>query len=327
MMRIGFERIKDSSTKCLWSGKKIRKGTRVIQIGDEFLHPRNKRKMVKNIMELIDTERIPEPVFLKHPQDGRRMRILGLCCGRKGWESAFIERDHDVLTIDIDPEMEPDICMDIMDLTIEDIGTDWDIILVSPPCQTFSIGSCRWYWTADEPRVPNYERKGQAADDALQLVHHIYELIEQIKPKFWAMENPTAMLKKVWKAPAVSTFFASWSGGHLEYRRPKKATDLWGVFPESMPWPEPRHWEEAERGTLKGTQGMPFEDRGIIPWGLSFTFCIHAEAEILQQKKRSTPSSPSPEEKPKGKIRGVLELLMKLAPLMKEKPVVSLMRP
>jgi hypothetical protein len=327
MMKINFQNNQNSSTTCLWSGKKIRKGTRVIQIGDESLHPRNKRKMVKHIMELIDTGRFPEPIFLKKPQDGRRMRILGLCCGRKGWESAFIERDHDVLTIDIDPKMEPDICMDIKDLTVEDIGTDWDIILVSPPCEKFSIASCRHYWSAEEPRVPKANEKGDAADNALQLVHHIYELIEQIKPKYWAMENPTAMLRKLWKAPAVATFFASWSGGHQEYRRPKKATDLWGVFPESMPWPEPRHWEKAGRGARTGTQGMPQEDRGIIPWGLSFTFCIHAEAEILQQKKSSTPIYPSRIEKPKGKIRGVLELLMKFTPLIKEKPVVTLMQP
>jgi hypothetical protein len=305
----------ESPTRCVCCGEGMRKGRRAIRLTDDmWLEPRHRRDFAKHLMKLTDTQRIPEPILRQHT---KKLRVLGLCCGKKGWERAFIERGHYVFTVDIDPRMNPDIVADIMELTIEDIGTDWDVIVVSPPCQCFSVASCMVHWSASEPRVP----KTQAADDALQLVQHIYDLIQEIQPRYWAMENPLAMLRKVWKPPALSTYFASWAGGHIDFRRPKKATDMWGVFPENMLWPEPRAWEIAPRGTARGTQGMPFDERGIIPWGLSFTLCVHAEAELIKIKQRkrkfgdAVPLAPpkSPPPKAAMKTPGTLEKLLDFA--------------
>jgi hypothetical protein len=220
----------------------------------------------------------PEPIFENR---GKRLRVLDLFCGDKGWSRAFKERGHHVVTVDINERFDPDICADIHELTIADLGTDWDIVLASPPCECFSIASCRYHWSATEPRVP----KSKEADDALQLVQHTYQLIQEINPLFWAIENPTGMLRKVWKPPAHITHFASWAGGRYEYRRVKKSTDIWGRLPRSLPWPEPRVWEKAERGTKRGTQGMFRGERALIPWGFSFTFCVHAEIETLAEIK------------------------------------------
>ena len=314
-MAIVYETNK-ATTTCVWNGATLRKGKRVIRLTDEvFLDPSHRREFTKHLQKMIDTEKIPEPIIKQHTN---KLRVLGLCCGMKGWERAFIERGHYVFTVDIDPKMEPDIVADVMDLTIEDLGTDWDVIVVSPPCQGFSIASCMVHWSANEPRVP----KSQFADDSLQLVQHIFDLIQDIQPRFWALENPRAMLRKVWKRPTLSTCFASWSGGHLEFRRPKKDTDMWGVFPEDMPWPAPRAWEKASRGTRRGTQAMPFEERGIIPWGLSYTLCIHSEAEILPGMQR-----PDDKSGIGNRVKGTLEKLLNFMPLFRRNPVMSLMRP
>ena len=57
----------------------------------------------------------------------------------------FAERGHYVMTVDIEPKFELDICADVMDLTIVHSGTDWDIILASL-LSRFQYYSCMKHW-------------------------------------------------------------------------------------------------------------------------------------------------------------------------------------
>ncbi len=279
-IQVAYDTCNDNKQTCVCCGKNMRKGERgiVLKTGDGvtkdlWLKSKCRWKFAADIRSLVDPDgKQLEPIFKEHE---KKLRVLDLCCGMKGWSKAFAERGHYVMTVDIEPKFEPDICADVLDLTIEDLGTDWDIILASPPCQGFSIASCMKHWAKG-----SYSPKTEFADRSLRLVQHVYELIEQIKPTYWAMENPRGMLRKVWKWPTLTTYFAAWSGGDLHQRRPQKPTDLWGTFPTGMLWPEPRRWELAPRGTQRGTQGIkdPAE-RAVIPWGLSFTLCINCENE------------------------------------------------
>lgn len=279
--RIAYRTCHTDRQSCVCCGKSMRKGERGIILnnsGDEvtirknlWLHARCRWKFAAQLKSLHDPKGNRElPDYKTHT---KKLRVLDLCCGMKGWSKAFAERGHYVLTVDINPAFEPDICADVMSLTVEDLGTDWDIILASPPCEAFSVASCGHHWVKG-----SYAPKSEKADNSLQLVQHVYELIEAINPKHWVMENPLGMLRKVWKQPTLTTYFASWSGGDYEGRRPQKPTDLWGAIPVSMLWPEPRRWELAPRGTSRGTQGIKDPgERAKIPWGLSFTLCINCE--------------------------------------------------
>lgn len=303
MMEIKNTEMKGSK-KCVFSGEKIRGKWAILLNKDEdlWLAYKNRQEFVSAVLE---SRKGP---VIEYKQHDKKLRVLDLFSGRKGWSTAMKDRGHDILTIDIDPDMEPDICMDIKQLTIEDIGTDWDIVLASPPCEAFSIASCMHHWSATEPRVP----KTQFADDSLQLVQHTFDLIQQIKPTYWAMENPRGMLRKVWKEPTLTTYFASWSGGVYETRRPQKPTDLWGAFPKTMPWPKPRNWEIAKRGARTGTQGLARDEAAMIPYNLSFTLCIHAEErKIIQQR-----GDVKPNDRPSGRRQGTLDILLNLAPLL-----------
>lgn len=260
--------------ECLCCGKTIRSGSRAIQLSDgNWIHTKCRWKFATDIRTILDPE--GKELAPEYKQHTKKLRVLDLCSGKGGWSKAFAERGHHVVTIDIDPKFEPDICADIMELSVDDIGRNWDIVLASPPCQGFSVASCGTHWAKN-----TYSPKTEFAENSLLLVHHIHDMIQEINPRYWAMENPRGMLRKVWKYPELTTYFASWSGGDLQQRRPQKPTDLWGVFPIDMLWPEPRRWELAPRGTQRGTQGIkdPAE-RAVIPWGLSFTFCINCENE------------------------------------------------
>ena len=276
---------------CSHCGELIYTRQRILRIGEELvIHEKCGEDFAHDLLKSRPPSEL-EPIWKEHD---KKLRVLDLCSGLKGWTEAFVQRGHDVLTIDADPETNPDICADVCDITTEKIGRNWDLILASPPCQAFSVMSCYHHWTSTEPRVAKTEK----AEKALQIVHHIWDLIEEIDPTFWFIENPQAMMRKLWKLPNQVTYFSSWSGSDNKERRPKKTTDIWCKAPASMPWPEPRRWEIAPRGENRGLQGQPKGlRRAKIPWGLSFTVCIHAEAEILGGKRPVKPMKSPPDER------------------------------
>src|SRR5713101_6022792 len=99
------------------------------------------------------------------------MRVLDLFSGLGGFSQAFKDRGHSVTTFDINPDFHADYQGDIM--RISRLEPEPDIILASPPCQTFSMMSLAKYWNIDN--TP----KNETAHRALALVLHTRNLIEQ----------------------------------------------------------------------------------------------------------------------------------------------------
>lgn len=56
------------------------------------------------------------------------MKVIDLYSGLGGWGAAFLDRGHDVLSVDIEPSFNPDIVSDIRDLFREDItdSGEWE---------------------------------------------------------------------------------------------------------------------------------------------------------------------------------------------------------
>jgi hypothetical protein len=255
-------------------------------------------------MNLVD----PEREFHGWAEHSDKLRILDLCCGMHGWTQAFIDRGHEVVSVDIQERFNPTIADDVMNLDASHFPGKWDVILASPPCEKFSIASCRHNWTKPD-KAGNREPKNADTEHALEVVWHIRKLIEDLKPTFWAMENPRAILRKVWEWPTLTTFFAAWGDPC------KKPTDIWGNLPETMPWPNPRCWELAPRGSRTGTQGRRRSDeRAVIPFQLSFTLCIHAEIDCGISGDTVKPEAqPVARTGPKQSVLDILALLVKAA--------------
>ncbi|MCD6473675.1 MAG: DNA cytosine methyltransferase [Thermoplasmata archaeon] len=108
---------------------------------------------------------------------GERIRVLDLFSGLGGFSQAFRDRGHEVITLDINPEFNPTICANILEIEAEDLMKYgyFDIILAAPPCDEFSKESMPWSRTNKEPD--------------LTLALKTKEIIDILKPKFWIVEN------------------------------------------------------------------------------------------------------------------------------------------
>ena len=107
------------------------------------------------------------------------LKVLDLFCGRGGWSKAFHEAGCECTGIDIKNIGYPTgkrynfIKADLFDWTPDKY---YDIILASPPCNHFSKVNQNW-------NGKNNNTKG------LDLVWRTYALIQELRPKYWVIEN------------------------------------------------------------------------------------------------------------------------------------------
>jgi len=208
------------------------------------------------------------------------MRVADLFCGLKGWSRPFQDRGHEVWTTDIEPSFEADLTADILTLSPGDFPWRPDVLLASPPCETFSTMAMGRNWThAGEPKT-------ERAELALKLIQHTRWLIRKVHPTYFVIENPRARLRTLDLLP-----YPRRTVWYCRLGEPvAKPTDLWGGFPPSLRLPDgckngnPDHIA-APRGSRTGTQGIgrgkaDAATRAKIPYGLGLTVCLAAEADL-----------------------------------------------
>lgn len=211
------------------------------------------------------------------------MNVLDLFSGLCGWSQAFKDRGHIIVTLDIIKKFNPTFCKDIMevkDLKELELYGKFHVILISPPCNCFSVASIGKHWVG---RDLKYTPKDQQTKDAILLVQHTLNLINKYKPKFWIMENPMGILRKLWFMQEYQRMLVTYCQ-YGEHRM--KPTDLWGKFPKEFIAKSCKNGaschDRAPRGShIGGTQGIKGkEERAKIPYGLSLAMCVACEDEI-----------------------------------------------
>lgn len=194
------------------------------------------------------------------------MIVLDLFAGHGGWSAPFKEAGHEVATVDIEPSFNPDICIDALELPPKYFAkTGFDAILASPPCEAFSVASIGAHWGGG---LRAYEPKTEHAHTSLALVHWTAAVIEAARPRWFVIENPRGVLRKL----GVLDRYERTTVTYCQYGDTRmKPTDLWGGFPEKWePRPMCRNGapchEAAPRGAKTGTQGLKKADaRAEIP--------------------------------------------------------------
>lgn len=214
------------------------------------------------------------------------MKAIELFCGAKSISNVFTERGHKTFTIDNNSIFNPDLCIDIMDFKIEmlhDYFINPDVVWASPPCTCFRVASISTHWGGGSR---GYKPKTEKAKESIRLIKKTIEIIEELQPKLWFIENPRGILRKL--IPMAS--FPRKTVTYCQYGDKRmKPTDIWTNCSVWVPRPMCKNGdtchEPAPRGSKTGTQGLKnATERSKIPYELCKELLLACEKEIDQTK-------------------------------------------
>ena len=126
------------------------------------------------------------------------MKILELFAGTRSIGKAFEKRGHQVFSVEWDKNFTNiDLYEDINNITAQDIREqfgDVDVIWASPDCTTYSIAGIshhRKYIDGVLTPVSDYAKFCDKTNT------HVLELIKELKPKYYFIENPRGGMRKM----------------------------------------------------------------------------------------------------------------------------------
>lgn len=187
------------------------------------------------------------------------MIVLDLFCGTKSIANAFEAKGHKVYTVDWDKQFEPTLCADIGKLTANEIidlcGGVPDIIWASPDCTTYSVAAISYHRKRDQNG--NLQPITDYAKQCDKYNKHLIELIKELKPKYWFIENPRAGMRKMdfmQGLPRYTVTYCKYGESRM------KPTDIWTNHPAPNFEPPCKNGdschEAAPRGARTGTQRL-----------------------------------------------------------------------
>ena len=161
---------------------------------------------------------------------------------------------------------------DISNLTAEYIIENFgkpDVIWASPDCTTFSIAAISHH-RYKNPETGFLEPVSDYAKYCDKLDQHVMQLIDELSPLFWFVENPRGGMRKTsWMhgLPRYTVTYCQYGDSRM------KPTDIWTNHPNPQFKPMCKNGdschESAPRGSRTGTQGLKgAKERSRIPQAL-----------------------------------------------------------
>ena len=186
------------------------------------------------------------------------MKILELFSGTQGISKEFRKNNWETFTIDNNVYFNniTNMNKNILNVTSGEIVNQFgypDVVWASPPCTTFSVASVRWHWdNSGEALKP----KSDKALIGVKIIRKTLQLIEELNPKYWFIENPRGMLRKMpfmKDLPRYTVTYCQYGDDRM------KPTDIWTNHPNPKFKPTCSNGDDchasAPRGSQTGTQG------------------------------------------------------------------------
>jgi site-specific DNA-cytosine methylase len=198
------------------------------------------------------------------------MKLLELFAGTRSVGKEAEKLGFEVYSSDIEPFDKIDYVVDILNFDINKIPFKPTVIWASVPCTTYSILQVRHHRDGIKPKT----------DDAIlgdKITVKTLEIIKQLNPKYWYIENPRGMLRKMpfmLGLPRTTVWYCQYGDNRA------KPTDIWSnnlysLFNPDGWQPKPVchngnencHHDAAPRGcTTGGVQGQSSnKTRSVIP--------------------------------------------------------------
>ena len=160
------------------------------------------------------------------------MIFLELFSGTKTMSKAFEEVGFKCYNVDFDERLEPSLLADISLLNFQDLvkhmGDYPTVIWASPDCTKFSYAS----GNRNEFRKANTKPLTKEALKAIDLVEHTLNLIQDLEPIYWFLENP---LHGALKEQDFMKQYPYMDVSYCRYgAKNQKPTRIWGNFPPSF---------------------------------------------------------------------------------------------
>lgn len=215
---------------------------------------------------------------------GKKLKVLELFAGTRSIGKAFEKLGHEVYSVEMDEQHENiDWYADITKISAYEIRERFgqpDIVWASPPCQRFSVASIGHHWIKG-----TNDPKTKEAEEAMVMLRKTLDLINELNPTYYFIENPRGKMRKVEPMERLNRYTVT----YCQYGDSRmKPTDIWTNHPNPRFRPickngAPCH-VSAPRGSQTGTQGLKGSVlRSIIPEEL----CDHI-AEISEDEPMDT---------------------------------------
>jgi hypothetical protein len=222
------------------------------------------------------------------------MKVLELFAGTRSIGKAFEARGHQVFSVEWDKSFEHiNLYADIGQLTAQEVLDKFgkpDVIWASPDCTTFSVAAISYHRklnpiTKNLDPITDYAKFCDACDT------HVIELIKELDPKYYFIENPRGAMRKMnfmQGLPRYTVTYCKYETDRPLAQRRMKPTDIWTNHPNPNFLPackngDPCH-APAPRGSRTGTQALKgSKERSVIPPLLCehiVDICEHPEPKV-----------------------------------------------
>lgn len=182
------------------------------------------------------------------------MNVLELFAGSRSIGKEAEKLNYNVFSSDINNFDKINYVVNILNFDTKKVPFTPDIIWASPPCTGFSVAALGHHWTGGKNA---YIPATDTAKLGIEIVKKTLEIINHFKPKFFFIENPRGILRKL----DFMNNMIRQTVTYCQYGDSRmKPTDIWT---NSLLWVPRKMCKNgdichisAPRGSRTGTQGL-----------------------------------------------------------------------